>query len=425
MTNKTFLRPARVHFARAVGSCAAIACFAGAPAARAATEFNPYASIDFQHNSNVFAVAGDEPLSAGRASRADNFAHYLAGAVADVKWGSDILALNIEGGRYAYQRDTVLNHYDFKFGGTFDWRLNPVMSGELAYEQARIMTPTAQTLAQQLELQTDKNANGTFRFLLTPRWRLDLHPIWHTLDSPLPAYPDFGYKETTGQATINYLGIQKLTAGLRGEYVDGSFHHIIAATKYTQKTAGLTANYAVTGFSSFDMQAGYTWRNSSLVNPAEADAVQVAQTGLLGSTKAFTGSLGATRRFTVKTSVDLKVFREVGSYVASANPEISTGAEAALSWKPDVRFGFLLRYRLAKEVINGPQFTLGQNLTNRDDRTNDVQGSLTYQAAKWWSLRAYTEYQRRTSNLQQANFNTTLFGITATVQLNEKLNQAQ
>jgi hypothetical protein len=425
MTDKKFLTPVRLRYARALVSCAAVACLAGTPGARAGTEIDPYASIDYQHNSNVFSLPSGNPQSAGLASRADNFVHYVAGAVAALQWGSDTLALNAEGGRYDYSRNHILNHNDFRFGGTFDWRPNPIVSGELGYEQARIMTPPAQTLAQQLELQTDRQANGTLRVLLTPRWRFDLHPIWHSLDSPLPRYPDFGYRETTGAATINYLGIRKLTAGLRGEYLDGSYHHIVAATKYTQKTVGLTANYAVTGFSSFDGQIGYTWRNSSLVNPQEAGNPEVFNGGLLGATNTFTGSLGVTRRFSVKTSMDLKIFREVGSYAAGANPEVSTGGEASLSWKPDVRFGFSLRYRLAKEAIQGPQVTLAQTLNTRDDRTHDVQGSLTYQAARWLSLRSYAEYQRRTSNLQQANFNTTLFGISVTAQLNEKLNRGK
>jgi hypothetical protein len=402
-----------------------LVCIGGVPGARAASEFSPYASIDYQHNSNVFAIGNGDVLSTGRESRADNYAHYVAGAVADLKWGLDTLALNIEGGRYDYAKNNILDHYDFRFGGTLDWRLTSIVSGDLAYEQGRTRTPPADALVQDLELQTDRQANGTVRFLLSPRWRLDLHPIWHSLDTPLTAYPDFGYTETTAAATINYLGFQKLTAGLRGEYLNGRYHDIIAATKYNQKSTSLTANYAVTGFSSFDMRVGYTWRDSSLVNPNDASIPEADRAGLLGTTKSLTGALGVTRRFTVKTSMALKVFREVGSYVASANPEISTGAELSANWNPDAKLGLSLAYRLEKESISGPQITIDQNVDNRDDRSHDVLGNLTYQATKWLSIRPYAEYQTRKSNLQRANYDTLLFGINVTARLNEKLNQQQ
>jgi len=393
--------------------------------AHASTDVSPYLSVDFQHNSNVFAAGNDVPLIAGRDSRADSFAHYLAGAVADLKWGADTLALNVEGGKYNYIKNTILDHYEIKFGSLLDWQLTPILSGDLGYEQGRTRTPPADALVQDLELQTDRSAHATVKILLSPRWRLDLHPIWHSLDTPIVGYPEFGYRETTAAVRINYLGIQKLTAGLRGEYVDGSYHNVIAATKYTQKTAGVASNYAITGFSSFDMQAGYTWRNSSLVNPADADLPQVSQTGLLGDTKTFTGAMGLTRRFSVKTAMALKVYREVGSYVASANPTVNTGAELSANWRPDAKLALQLAYRYEKQQISGPQITIDENVDNRDDHSHDIQGSLTYQATRWLAFRPYAEYQSRKSTLQQANYDTLLFGITVTARLNEKLNQLE
>jgi hypothetical protein len=187
----------------------------------------------------------------------------------------------------------------------------------------------------------------------------------------------------------------------------------------------VASNYAITGFSSFDMQAGYTWRNSSLVNPADADLPQVSQTGLLGDTKTFTGAMGLTRRFSVKTAMALKVYREVGSYVASANPTVNTGAELSANWRPDAKLALQLAYRYEKQQISGPQITIDENVDNRDDHSHDIQGSLTYQATRWLAFRPYAEYQSRKSTLQQANYDTLLFGITVTARLNEKLNQLE
>jgi len=151
----------------------------------------------------------------------------------------------------------------------------------------------------------------------------------------------------------------------------------------------------------------------------------VSQTGLLGDTKTYTGSLGVTRRFSVKTAMALSVYREVGSYVASANPEINTGAQVSFNWNPDAKLGMHLAYRYEKQQISGPQITIDQNVDNRDDHAHDIQASLTYQATRWLAFRPYAEYQTRKSTLQQANYDTTLFGITVTARLNEKLNQLE
>ena len=69
-----------------------------------------------------------------------------------------------------------------------------------------------------------------------PRWRLDLEPSWREFDLPLPEFPLFGYRETGLAGSMNYLGIAKLTAGLRVDYIRGAYHHIEVATKYDQKS---------------------------------------------------------------------------------------------------------------------------------------------------------------------------------------------
>src|SRR6201999_3134692 len=119
----------------------------------------------------------------------------------------------------------------------------------------------------------------------------------------------FGFKESGGSASVNYLGIDKLTAGLREEYLNGSYHHIVAATRYHQTTTDLTANYAVTGFSAFDGQVGYTTRNSSLVDSADATGPLAGIGGAIGKTTALTGALGFKRALSVKTSISFRVFR--------------------------------------------------------------------------------------------------------------------
>src|SRR5260370_9678437 len=135
---------------------------------------------------------------------------------------------------------------------------------------------------------------------------------------------EFGFKEGGISGSLNYLGIRKLTAGLREDFLTGAYHHIVAATKYHQYTTELTANYAITGFSSFEGQLGYTQRHNTLVNSADALAPGVGTGGVVGTTSGLTGALGFRRQLSVKTSVSLRVFRAVNSYVAGATSYIGT-----------------------------------------------------------------------------------------------------
>lgn len=412
------LRPVRRSNRLCVSSawvvCVAVVCAGGSPLALAVTDLSPYATVSIEHDSNVFARPAGEPpfAAAGDNALGDTVAAYIAGVKGDFKWGADHLQLNAQGERFDYNQFSSLNHFESKFGGSFEWYMTPIVDSTISYQQSRIMAPLADTLSTQLEMQTDKTAQGTMRVVLTPRWRFDLQPEWHQLDTPLPGYPGFGLRETSAAGSLNYLGISKLTAGLKFAYTKGAYYDIVAATRYHQWTAELTADYAVTGLSSFSGQLGYTKRDSSLVNPADASLGGGGAGGVVGATRAFTGSLGFRRQLSVKTSFDLRVYRQVDSYVASANSEIGTGGEAGVTWKPDVKFAVALHYRQATESIQGDQATA--NFTNRTDRLHSESLELKYLATRWLTVRPFLTRYERSSNFAEANYRELLVGVDLT-----------
>jgi hypothetical protein len=409
----TFRQTHWISHATRLASCVALAGVCVPRSAHAVTDFNPYASIDAQHTTNAFSLPDKEQLAPG-ASFSDTITRYIVGSTAEFDWGVDKLTLNAEGSRYEYAQNDNLSHFESKFGGLLGWRLTPIFFGSFEYSQARSLSAPGDTLSQQLEIQTDRILRGALRLMVTPRWRLDVEPEWHQLDSPLPAYPEFGYRETSTAGSILYLGIAKLTAGVRLSYLDGAFYHIIDATKYNQKTAELTSNYAVTNFTSFNVKLGYTWRNANLVNPG--DAVDLGGTvGALGDTTAFTGELALARQLSIKTALGLKIFREVDSYAAGANPDISTGVEGSIKWDPDFRFSFAARYRYSKEIIEGTQAITG--FSGRSDHIDQAEFSVRYQTLRWLSLRPYVSRYSRSSNLARASYNATVVGIDLTARL--------
>ena len=400
---------------RSVGRLAlATACaLAGAPA-WALTDFHPYATVATEYESNVFDRSAGQPPYAdtGNTKLGDTVFKYLGGADLDIAWERDRLRLNAQGERFEYDRFGQLDHTEYKFGGDFDWHLGPVLDGSLVYNQNHIMSPPADTLSDVLELQTERTATSTFRVLVTPRWRFDLAPTWHELETPLQEYPDFGLKEGGAAASLNYLGINKLTAGLRIEYTDGAFHDIIAATSYHQTTAQLTADYAVSGFSAFDGRIGYTERTNSLVDAGQAIAQGVDIAGIEGKTNSFTGELGFRRQLSVKTSVYLSIFRRVESYVAGANTDIGTGGDVGATWNPDVKFTVSLHYRQETQSIQGVQFITG--FANRVDHLHSAELFVKYHIRDWLTLRPYVSHDDRGSNYPDISYLATIVGIDLT-----------
>jgi Putative beta-barrel porin 2 len=396
-------RAARTGRILALSAGIAVACTGLSRPGFAATVWIPFATAGAEYNSNVFSVPSGMPpfASTGNTQLGDVISYLMGGVSTNTAWGADDLQLNLQGERFQYDHFTTLSHNEYRFGGKFEWHMGPVVDGTLSYVQARSMTPPADTLSDQLEIQVDRVATAIVRFLLSPQWRFDVSPRWHDLDSPLPGYPGFGLHETFGSGTLNYLGISKLTAGVRFEYGDGTYHGIVGATQYHQGTAGLTAEYAVTGFSSFNGQVGYTKRNSSFVNPADATVPEVGG-GAAGVTSALTGTLGFHRQLSVKTSLDLRVFREVDSYVAGANSEIGTGGSVAAIWSPDVKFDFSVRYQMETESIQGDLAAF--NVTDRTDHVRSAGLDVRYHILRWLTLRPYYSRDQRTSNYLLANY---------------------
>jgi hypothetical protein len=387
--------------------------------ASALTDFSPYASAAVEHNSNVFArPAGEPPFAAtGNTELGDTLEHYLVGLDTWFAWERDKLSLSATGSRFEYNRFDELSHYEHRLDGRFDWHLGSLFDGTFEYVDLRRMQSLADTFSDQLELQNDRSATATVRFLVSPRWRLDLTPKWHELDSPLPQYPEFGLREKGAAGTLNYLGIRKLTAGVSVEYTDGSYHQIVAATKYHQTTAQLTADYAVTGLSSFNGQLGYTTRSNSLIDPADTADASAGLGGVVGKTSAVTGMLGFHRQLSVKTSLRLNVFREVDSYVAGANSEIATGGDANITWDPDVKFSLAAHYRQTTQSIKG---TLAiANFLNRTDHSRLSEFYVKYHIRQWLTLRPYVSRDQRTSNFDQANFTALVIGVDLTAQMGQ------
>jgi hypothetical protein len=380
----------------------------------ATSTLSPYATVDYQYNSNVFLRPSDsDPLAAnGVTGLSDRVAEFIVGGTEDLSLSQDHLRLTAEAKRYEYDQFEVLDRYEYNFGVGLDWHLGPIVDGTVSYLQSHYMPSLADTLATQLELDTDRTVEAKVRVAIAARWTLELDPRWHELTAPLPEFPEFQLTESSAAVALKYLGISKLVAGVRVEYADGRYSGILQATKYHQTTTSLTAEYAVNGLSSFNARLGYTRRDTNLVAPDSSDGTLG---GALGSLSDLSGEVGYHRHLTAKTSVDVRVFRDVDSYIAGANPELRTGGEVGINWDIDAKFTLGLHYSQSKDSIQGDLLIAAA--VNRDDRLSRSAADLTYRIRRWLEIRAYASREKRDSNVDLANYTNNIVGINLTARL--------
>lgn len=414
--------PGSLSALKRLGMAAALSWVAAAAQpASAATTFSPFASVEYQHNSNVFEIPGLDPAyeAAGITALGDSIENYEAGLNSRLDWGADSLTLIGQATREQFDRFSFLDHTEYRFNADYLWRLGAIVDGNVIYAQRRYMAAFTNTLSTALLLNTDKSAIAAVRVLMTPEWRLDLTPEFHQVDTPVPGFRGFALQEKIGVAGVDYLGFGKLTAGVQFTYDSGRYTGIEDATRYDERSVDLTASYRVSGFSSFNASAGYSSRDSE-PNPADSVAAQpgvpvVGYDGTVGTTSGATGSLTYHRQITGKTSADLKVFRRVDSYVAGANAEIGTGAAFGMSWKADPKITAGLNFGLQRDQIKGGLVVV--NTTNRTDNNKYAQFEVRYAALTWLTIRPYVNWQKATSTFRPGNYSATILGIDVTGRL--------
>jgi hypothetical protein len=402
-------------------SVGAVVATTGPQPARAVVTFGPNASVEYEHYSNVFNLPNTPQYQVLGGGRSDDTIAYTAGLKVDYATGPDTVEVIVTGRHYDYHNFSYLSHNEFVAGFDLKWLLGPVVDVDLAYNFSRTMLPFANTLTTKLVINTDKEAEATGHFLLTPVWRLGVTPAVHDQSTPLPAipligqyqaFPDFRLHENIGKLALDYLGVAHVTTGVAYTYIQGAYSGISEATKYNQSTVQATATYKISALSNFDGALGYTARDTSF-NPAGSVPVAPGQAtaylyGNVGKAGSVTGNIGYNRAISEKTSFTLHAFRNVDSFVAGANATLGTGMQAGAVWKPDFRF------ELKTNLLYEDQNFVG---ANRRDKFGYVEGAVNYFFTPWLSLGPELHWEHRTSTFAGANYATWTAAVTLAAKL--------
>lgn len=375
-----------------------IVLIGGVRIANAAEEFQPYAGVRYERNSNLFALSGEAiaALPPGERDEEDSYLQYVAGLNSDFKWGRQSLSLDLEGRRFQYSEYDELDHNEYEAATALNWTLSHRLDGVVAYRQEQRMAPFAQTISTELLIQKSRNFDAQANYLLGSKWRLEPGFRTEQVDSPQVAYPNFAMREVIPSLGLTYAGFSRLQAGIVFEFVDGEYSGFPLAQKFEQRRQELTLTYRVGTRTTLDASVGYTEREERI---AEVDR----------DTSAVTGSLGYTRQLSAKTQLMVKYNRGVNSYVTAGSSVLDTSYGVGLQWDPTQKVKISILY--ARTDTDFQTSILDPINEGRKDKADLVSGRVMYSPVRWLSVSVYGNYDDRQSNTPAFAYRSAVAGL--------------
>ncbi|HME41148.1 MAG TPA: hypothetical protein VKG63_19490 [Steroidobacteraceae bacterium] len=364
----------------------------------AGSAFLPYASEQYEHNNNVFALENSSQAVAasGDPTLGDSDLRTVGGFEEDYLWDRQRLFGIVEGRYIKYDHFGYLSHSEYLAKLDLDWKLFSFLDGTLLGSQERVMAPFANRDTQTaLAIDTDRHAIGKFNVRIAPEWRLETSVDYHDLDSPIQGFPNYGLTETTEHAAVKYLGFSSFTYGFSADYVDGRYRNSPVVGTYTQTNLNLTMTYAATGLSSFNGAVGHTQRDQGQNQ---------------GNLSEVTGELGYMRQLSGKTSIHLDCTRAVNNYIGAGGSELDSAVNLTINYQPTFKTGMSIGVqRMWSNFL--AQTVPGTDVLGRKDNTVAASFKMNYQALRWLLIQPYANYQRRNSNDDIFSYSGTIVGI--------------
>lgn len=365
-----------------------LVCIGGA---HAETTFIPYVTSITSYDTNIYRVTNKSqvPVVQGEQVNADFIFNNAAGVDASYLFAQQRLFVKAEGSRFNYLSIPSLNQNAYNYGGGLDWTLLGRIKGSLTGTQVKTRASFADRDVTRLNTQKTSTLGANTNFLLTNDINFNAGYNVRILQTPARNAPSLRLDERTSSAAINYIGINRLSAGITGSYAESSYRGTTQNNRFKQYTGGTLVQYNASDISNFGLALGYSERQGA---------------------SGITGSLNYRRELTGKTSANFNFLRAVESFDAGDNSIISTGGSAGLNWAATSRIGATLSYAYTDSVFRDATAAT-TDFTGRRDKTQTANLSATYDARDWLAISPTVLYTRRDSNVAISNYDGFVFSM--------------
>jgi hypothetical protein len=373
-------------------------CLALPGAAWAEIKFIPQASIDYEHNSNIFAVpANDEVLiEQGDLTRGDTIGTYGVALGVNGNWGQQKLTAILDGRDIQYSHYTRLNHKEYLADVDYFWAVGDLLEGNFDVRRDKRMAQFMNRESTALEVDTNQDETANVNFKVTSALRLEAGVIEHNSKTPLPGFENSEVEENTERVAVRRLGTGNLSYGLEISRLNGEFKESVNPSKYNQDNGLFVFGYGAQGaVSILNGSIGYSKR--------QYDGSDLTTSGV-------TGSIALTRQVSAKTSLKVELKREINIYVVGGGTETDSSANLGASWAATglITVNADLSFTHASF---GQQSSTDVFDAGRADNYGAVNMAVTYQVLRWLAIRPYGRYDSRHSNRLNFSFDGTIVGI--------------
>ena len=230
---------------------------------------NPYASVGYAYDSNLFRVDDAVPTADGRSDQ-----------IATLSAGFDT---EIDLGQQRYELGAMINHnffntYDYldytggRATALLHWSTGDAATGSVGYQYKRTLRDFANQLAIQKtkDIRSEHKISASGDIDLPGQWRLGLRAD----------IADVGYSNTksldvlrmTGGAGLNYVSRSGSLIGFDAEFIKGDFDNN-PNSDFDEYNVGPTLQWHLTARTLIDAKLGYTSHNYTSPGKVDYDDV--------------------------------------------------------------------------------------------------------------------------------------------------------
>jgi Putative beta-barrel porin 2 len=367
--------------------------------ARVIDAFNPYATVGFGYDSNIYRL--DDRVDPIGDERADQYAMVSAGFDADIARSLQRWDLYGEVSHTLFNEHDELDYTGSRAGAIWHWGLTKASFGSVGFTHRRALRDFANQppVNKVKDLRMENKLAGDANIKLPGRWTMGVRG----------EFADVTFSETdrldlrrflTG-GNVGYASTAGSTIGLDAEYLEGDYDENPLAD-YEEYTVGPTLDWNITERTVLEAKVGYTNRN-------QADPLRQDYDGVTGrATVSFNNDpLNALRvvlyRDLSNLGDEVLEFAEV------------TGVEVEPRWQ--LREGMDVRFVLGYEKRDfnpDPDAELIGLDPNRDDDVFTGGAFLDWQYTRNFKLSVGADMQKHDSTRELEDFDFHRFEIKLT-----------
>lgn len=400
-----------------VAVAAAATMHASHALALAGDRVTPYVGAGYTYTDNLFflderRITAQNPiLQGGQAS--DMFLTGRAGVRVSYPVSRQVVNLNADISRNAYQTYNRLDHTAYSFSGDLDWDYGRNWDGRIGANERLALGSFADQrlgLGNERNLRTLRNVFANANYAVTPNTKLRTGLNLFTLDNSVQSFAPGNRKDVVFDVGLrSYSKGRDDFLGINLSYTDGKFPDRQEVTpgsfidnSYKQYRLSGDVDYTFSGLTRVEIDWGYTARQHEIL----------PQRNFGGVTGRATVRYGLTRR----TMFTGAVFREIGAFDdVTTTYIVTTGYSAGVTHSLTPKVSANAQYMFRNRKFTGDPGFIVSPVPPRNEDIQSISVGVTWQAERTLRVNANYSYTNRAANIPFADFAVNTFTVGAQI----------